>query len=174
VRTSTNAPVAGAVVTFQNVNDSFDTRRAITNSQGKAIAGAYAKLAPPESEQWIATAVVDGMECSSRPVNIQVIELNTPAITADSRIYVNPFSSGGMLPAYAWLDAFWPAYSFYDPSYGGFVTGESFEYNGWTYTPGFFPWAASASYYPYWGSTYSYDSRPFFAVAATSPFPIWY
>jgi len=176
VRTGTNAPVPAAAVTFQNVNDSFDTRRAATNSQGKAIAGAYARLEPPQSEEWIATAVVDGMECSSRPVSVQVIEFNAPDITAESRIYVNPFSSGGMLPAYAIAEWFWP-YSFYDPGFTGFLdqssTSWTYESNGWTVTAGWFPWAYSPSYYPYWGG-YSSDSRPFFGVASLSPFPVWY
>jgi hypothetical protein len=177
VRTSTNAPAAAVSVTFQNLNDSFETKRAVTNSQGKAVAGAYAKLEPPQSEQWIATAIVDGMECSSKPVNVQVMDFNAPAITADSFIYVNPFSTGGIYPLYAIADAFWP-YSYYNPAFTGFINPDAwanawtYESNGWTVTAGWFPWAYYPSYYPYW-STYSSESRPFFSVASTSPVPVW-
>jgi hypothetical protein len=165
VKTGTNSPIAGVVVTFQNVNDSSDTRKAVTNSQGKAIAGAYAKIYPPESEQWIATAVVDGMECSSQPVSVQVIEFSAPTVTSDALIYVNPFSTGGMLPAYAVADWFWP-YSYYNPAFTGFLNPSawSYESDGWTITAGWFPWAFSPSYYPSWGTS----------VAATSPFLMWY
>ena len=180
VKTGTNAPVAGTVITFQNVNDSSDTRKAVTNSQGKAVAGAYARLEPPQSEQWIATAVVDGMECSSRPVSIQVTDYYAPTVTSDALIYTNPFSTGGILPAYAVADWFWP-YSYYNPALIGFLNPSawSFESGDWTIRApaGLVPGAYSYypySYYPYW-STYSSDARPFFsAVAATSPFPIWY
>ena len=159
-RPGTNAPIQGVAVTLQNLLDPSDTRRAVTNSYGKAVAGAYARNVPPQSEEWIATAIVDGMECSSRPVSVAVLEYDTPVITAESQIYMNPFSGADIISPYLLADWFWPstpaAFGYpgflnprnYDPATG------TWDYNGWTYSVNPYPyvpsWAVDSSGTPYY------------------------
>jgi len=97
VTTATNAPVRGATITFRNLQDDADIRRAVTNSFGRAVAGAYARLEPPQYEYWIAETVIDNKLYSSQPVSVQVLEFNAPIVSSDAQIFINPFAGSDII-----------------------------------------------------------------------------
>jgi hypothetical protein len=113
LRAATREPVKGETITFRNLQDDGDTRRGVTNSYGRAVAGAYARVEPPQSEYWIAEAVINNKLYSSQPVSIQVLEFDAPVISNDALLSINPFAGADMFWPYSFsgADMFWP-YSF--------------------------------------------------------------
>ena len=81
IKTATNEPVKGEIITFKNLNDIADTRTGVTNSYGRAVAGAYARLEPPQYEEWIAETVINNKVYSSQPVSVEVLKLGASIIT---------------------------------------------------------------------------------------------
>jgi len=172
IRTATNEPVKGETIIFKNLNDNTDTRRGVTNSYGKAVAGAYATLEPPQSEKWIAEVTINSKVYSSQPVSIQVLEFNAPTISSsDTQLYVSPY---GRITPYGiiglWPDVFSEPF-FYSgdifssaPFFSGFVgsTQSWTLLDGWSYLP-----LHSPSYYPLYYpllTVQTSETRPYFPM----------
>ena len=154
VRTATNEPVKGETITFRNLQDYGDSRSGVTNSYGRAVAGAYARVEPPQYESWIAETVINNVLYSSEPVSVQVLEFNAPIISNDALISINPFAGADMV----WP---WP-YVVNTP----FTTGQIF-----TSSPAFTDWFwfdGPYMYYPPFTMQIS-GSRPYFPMFTAAP-----
>jgi len=159
VRTATNEPVKGETITFKNLQDYGDSRSGVTNSYGRAVAGAYARAEPPQYENWIAETVINNVLYSSEPVSVQVLEFNAPIASNDALISINPFSGA---------DIVWPwPYVVNSP----FTTGQIL-----TSSPAFIDWFwfdGPYMYYPPFTMQIS-EYRPYFPMFVappTSPHP---
>ena len=151
-------PVKGATIIFRNLQVDYDTRQAVTNAQGKATAGAYATIEPPEVERWIAETTINGKIYSSQPVSVQVLNFEAPEISYDPTLYINPFSEADLMSfgnIYGWV---------LDRDYYNRMIAD-----GWTYDPSNY-YLFMPSYFPSFYSTY----YPSSSYPSSSYYPSYY